>query len=95
MINLETWIPSTYDLTEDLVPMCFLEGGALRKPGYFGWFVPKELLKPLEKYHYKRSNEDISYSEFRNRTFASFFDIADATLRSYLQNYTIKTQDET
>lgn len=93
MINLETWIPSWYDLTYDLIPMYFLDGGALRNPGFFGWFVPKDMLKPLETYK-TNEIEDVSYNEFRNESFASLFDIDDETLLKHLRNSTIKMHDK-
>lgn len=93
MINLEVWIPSMYDFTSDLVPHCFLECGAIRNPGYFGWFVPKETLKPLSHYYRRKEVEDVHYSEFRNTTFASLFDITNRALLSEMQSLAKELND--
>lgn len=80
MINLEVWVPNTYDLVDHYVPGCLHECGAVRKPGYFGWFIPKD--NDLPDY--------IHYSKFRQREFTSTYDITEPELQEYILNRTIE-----
>lgn len=83
MINLEAWLPSTYDLTEDIVMKFVDDLGALRKPGYLGWFIPRDMLNSLSS---NKATEGIHYSEFQDQQFASLFDINPAIFARYLDS---------
>ncbi|XP_017773040.1 PREDICTED: uncharacterized protein LOC108560102 isoform X2 [Nicrophorus vespilloides] len=80
IINLDVPMPLNY-LQKASLDNCIKDLGTMLPSGRFGWFVPKDLTQPIQKFDSKWSGEQFSWTYFMNTKFASAFEIDDAYKR--------------
>ncbi|XP_045472774.1 uncharacterized protein LOC123679301 isoform X2 [Harmonia axyridis] len=88
-INLEVWVSPDKD-TIDMESLQRVEdcGNVANTGGRFGWFIPNDLTKPIDKFYKKWYPEitEVSWSMFRNPELSSYFDVDESDMDMIREN---------